>query len=103
MNLNLFVLVLVLSIIVEAIMEYVKKMVPEVAEKTWLVLLITCAIGIFTAISFGIDLFELMGVESKIPYVGCVLTGILCARGSNYMYDLIGKFTDLPGGTKDGR
>ena len=33
-----------------------------------------------------------IGQNSQIPYVGCVLTGILLSRGSNYVFDLLDKF-----------
>ncbi len=45
--------------------------------------------GIFIAVAYKIDLLKLVGMESEIPCVGSILTGILFSRGSNYIYDLI--------------
>lgn len=89
-----FLAIVALAVVVEGITEYVKQAIPQIADKTWIILIITCAIGIIGALSFGTDLFELLQIQSRVPFVGEVMTGILCARGSNYIYDVIGKFTD---------
>jgi hypothetical protein len=34
-----------------------------------------------------------MGMQTNIPYVGSILTGILISRGSNYVFDLVKKLT----------
>ena len=43
------------------------------------------------AFAYKFDLPRYLNMESNIPYVGCILTGILISRGSNYIYDLISK------------
>ena len=45
--------------------------------------------GIFMAMAYKIDLLKLVNIESDIPYIGCVLTGILFSRGSNYIHDIL--------------
>ena len=30
-------------------------------------------------------------MQAMLPYAGCVLTGVLISRGSNYIFDLISK------------
>lgn len=47
------------------------------------------------AIAYKFDLPRYLNMESNIPYVGCILTGILISRGSNYIYDLISKLTAI--------
>ena len=89
-----FLAVFFLAIVVEGIVEHIKQGFPAIAEKTWAILMITWLFGIGGCLAFGIDVFDLLQIRSKIPYVGEIITGILIARGSNYMYDLIGKFTD---------
>ena len=89
-----FLVVIVIAIVVEGITEYIKLMVPELADKTKALLLITVALGVVTSLAYNADVFEALGIAKNFPYVGCILTGILCARGSNYIYDLVGKFTD---------
>lgn len=41
------------------------------------------------AIGAGIDMFVLIGIPLRIPYVGMVLTGLLISRGANFMHDLL--------------
>ena len=51
--------------------------------------------GIFIAVAYKIDLLKLVNIESEIPYVGSVLTGIIFSRGSNYLYDLMSKLIQI--------
>lgn len=99
-----FLAVFFLAIVVEGIVEHIKQGFPVIADKTWAILLITWLIGIAGCLVFGIDVFELLHIRAKVPYVGEIITGMLIARGSNYMYDLVGKFTDsASGGAKHDR
>ena len=47
--------------------------------------------GILFAIGFNIDLFVMAGFEGTIPYLGMIGSGIILARGANFVNDLIGK------------
>jgi hypothetical protein len=51
-------------------------------------MLVSIAIGVLAAVAFNLDIFAQMGMVSRIPFFGCVLTGILVSRGSNYIFDL---------------
>lgn len=46
-------------------------------------------LGVTVAAAYGLDLPALAGLKAGVPYLGCVLTGILIGRGSNYVFDLI--------------
>lgn len=59
---------------------------------------LTCALGIFLAIAYRLDYLSLFEVESTIPYVGTVLTGIAISRGSNYVFDLLKKLSTYKDG-----
>lgn len=48
-------------------------------------------IGVIIAVAYKIDLLKMLDFESKFPYVGSIVTGILLSRGSNYIFDLINK------------
>ena len=51
-----------------------------------------CGVGI--AFAYHLDLFSAVGITTDVPYISNVLTGLVIARGSNYVFDLIGKFTE---------
>ena len=89
-----FLAVIVIAIVVEGITEYIKMMIPEIKDNTKVLLALTLFLGIGSALAFNADVFAALGITARVPFVGCVLTGVLCARGSNYVYDIIGKFTD---------
>lgn len=43
------------------------------------------------SIGAGLDLFLLVEVPLRIPYVGMILTGLLISRGANFFHDLYKK------------
>ena len=51
--------------------------------------------GIFISVAYQIDLLKLANIESEIPYIGSILTGVLISRGSNYIYDLMSKILQI--------
>lgn len=80
------------AVLIEGMVEYVKlgiqkNMCPEIIGA------ILAGIGI--AFAFHLDFFAAVGITTDVPYVATVLTGIIVARGSNYMFDLIGKFSEI--------
>lgn len=75
------------SILVEGIITYINEFF--ITDNFSWKMLLSISIGIIVAIAYKLDLPEHLGVTSNIPYIGCVLTGILISRGSNYVYDLI--------------
>lgn len=78
---------ILIAFVIEGIVTYVK---------TWFVdgnfkwqQLATVAIGILLTVAYNIDLIAVFGVESSVPFLGNVLTGILASRGSNFLFDFI--------------
>ena len=85
--------VIAFAILVEGIVEYFKLAFPRFGMSQ-LIVPVTVLLGVAVCVLYGCDLLAVMGLVTPVPYVGNVLTGILVARGSNYIYDVIGKFTD---------
>lgn len=78
--------VLVMAVIVEAIVDYVKTWVVE--KKIQWQQIAAVLFGIAISFAYCLDIPALVGIESHVAYVGNVLTGILISRGSNYIHDL---------------
>lgn len=85
--------IIMLAIIVEGVVEYFKLAFSRFADSQF-VIPATIVLGVSVAILYGCDILEVFGLVTPVPYVGNVLSGIIVARGSNYVYDLIGKSTD---------
>lgn len=51
----------------------------------------TLVIGLVMAFALKLDLMDMMGMTTFIPYVGTVMTGILISRGSSYVHDIANK------------
>ena len=77
------------AILIEAIITYFNQFL--VQENFCWQMLFSIALGIIIAVAYKLDLPAYFNLKSDIPYVGCVLTGILLSRGSNYIFDLIAK------------
>lgn len=84
---NIFFGIIFAAIVVEGIITYVKQFVVD-KEFQWQ-MLVGLLLGVLVAVVYSLDLFELVGMTAAVPFVGCVLTGIVISRGSNYVYDLI--------------
>ena len=86
------------AIIVEGVITYIKTFFVKGAFQ-WQ-MLVSIFFGIFVAIVYHLDLLALCGLNSSIPFVGQILTGILLSRGANSISDLIRAFQSLTDKTK---
>jgi len=84
--------ILAISTLIEAIISYINCIF--CGDFPYQIIL-SIIFGILISVCYKLDIFAMIGVKSGIPYVGCVLSGILLSRGANYLYDLIGKFTNF--------
>lgn len=57
-------------------------------------------IGLVLSFATEMDLLKLVGLQSKIPYLGVILTGILISRGANFMHDILASINNLSQNTK---
>ena len=79
--------ILALAIIIEGVVTYANDWF--VKGKLQWKQIVTVAFGVMIALVYGIDVIAMLGLESSVPFVGSVLSGILMSRGSNYLADLI--------------
>ena len=77
------------AILIEGIITYINQFFVS-GNFCW-EMLFSISLGVIVAISYNLDLPEYFNIKSRILYIGCILTGVLISRGSNYIYDLISK------------
>ncbi len=77
------------AILIEGIITYINQFL--IQENFCWQMALSLALGIIVAVAYKLDLPSYFNLKSDVPYVGCVLTGILLSRGSNYVFDLLGK------------
>ncbi len=82
---------LTLSVLIEAIITYINQFF--IQENFCGEMFFSIVLGVIVAVAYRLDLPSYFNLKSDIPYVGCVLTGILLSRGSNYIFDLLGKLS----------
>ncbi len=87
---NIFEIV-VFSILIESLITYYKEFFAG-GSAPWEIV-VSLALGIIVAIGYNLDLPSYLNLNSHIPYLGNVLTGILLSRGSNYLFDVLGKLS----------
>ena len=83
--------ILIMAVLVEAVVTYIKTWVVDKQLK-WPMLLST-VLSVAVCLAYGLDIPSAVGVSSSVPFVGTVITGVLIARGSNYINDLLKKLT----------
>lgn len=79
--------IITVCMLIESIITYINSFF--VAGEPHYQVILSLILGVIIAVSYEMDLLKLLNIESKVPYIGSILTGILFSRGSNYIYDLI--------------
>ena len=87
---EMILLFIVLAIVVEALVEYVKTVV-SMDKQAIILQLSALAVSILLCLLAGADVFNQLGINFSLPYVGCILTGVFASRGANYASDIIGR------------
>ena len=87
--------VIILAVMVEAIWENIKRAYTDSLQVSVIGSLV---ISIVVCVLTGVDVFEIIGLPIKVAFVGSIFTGIIAARGANFVNDL---FTRLNGPKKE--
>ena len=92
---NAFSQLVIIAVLVEAVWENVKRVYSANAtNKVDPNVVGSLAVSIVVCVATSADLFPLVGMPLAVPFLGSVLTGIITARGANFVNDL---FTRLNG------
>lgn len=75
-----------MAVVVEAVIDYVKTW--AVQKKIQWQQIFAVLFGIAISFAYCLDILAVVGIESPVPFVGNLLTGVLISRGSNYLHDL---------------
>jgi hypothetical protein len=91
-----------MSVIVEALVEYLTFKLPRRLIPPWLKFYAGMAVGVVFCLVYRIDLMPLLGLES-IGLIGPAITGLLIGRGSNVANDLFKRLriTQVPAASVD--
>lgn len=57
-------------------------------------------VSLILSFGAGLDILCLVGIPTKIPFIGVILTGILISRGTNFMHDLVCSISNIYQNTK---
>lgn len=79
------------AILVEGTVEYIKL---GIQKKICAEIIGAFVFAVIVCLAYDFDLFAVLGVQAKIPYIGNVMTALVISRGSNYFFDFIGKLTE---------
>lgn len=88
-----FAQLVIVAILVEAIWENIKMIFPD--KKVSISMIGSLVVAVLVCVLTSVDIFPVVGLTITIPFIGSVLTGIIVARGANFVSDL---FTKLKGG-----
>ena len=89
----------VLSVVVEALVEYFvgtpMNKIPKLAPYKWALMYVALGVGIGLAWFFQIDLFAI-GFKIEPSSVGMILTGVLIGSGSSKFRQFVSKYLPVP-------
>ena len=88
---EIFAQVILFAVLVEAVVEGIKS-VKEYGRINSVVAL-SMLVSLIASLAFDIDLFAMAGFSTAVPYIGAVLSSVIISRGSNYVSDIVSKFT----------
>ena len=95
---GVWALVLLFSVLVEAVVQVFRSWVPKTTEGPgWLWPVTAAALGVSMCVTAGVDALTQLGVEMSVPFIGQALTGVMVSRGASFLHDLWGKINTLPG------
>lgn len=86
------VLIMVMAVVVEAFIEYAKTIGRAFADGQWKTAVTQVAailLGMLLCGLTGADLFGVMGIVFRWPWLGYILTGVIISRGANYVSDFV--------------
>ncbi len=87
-NLQTGLSIIAAAVLVEATVNVIKAAKEKYRDwRYWLAL----ASGILVALNYGLDFFELLGLDALVPYVGAIFTGLIISRGANFVADVFAK------------
>ena len=84
-----------IAVLVEAIWENIKRAYTDSLQVSVIGSLVISIVG---CVLTGVDVFEIIGLPIKVAFVGSIFTGVIAARGANFVNDL---FTRLNGPKKE--
>ncbi|HSR31214.1 MAG TPA: hypothetical protein VLY63_11670 [Anaerolineae bacterium] len=105
--------ILVLATLVESLVEFlVRPLVKPYVEKPaaakqeqdsvdWRSLLlryVAAIVGVVLCVIYNVDLLEMVGLVSPVPWVGPIITGFVIGRGANFVHDFASRWI-APGGS----
>ncbi len=78
----------VAAFLIETLLQTIKPIYDK--EKKWQIdQIMAIIIGILVCVGADIDVFKLIDLPMKVPYLGAALTGIIASRGSNVAHDVV--------------
>lgn len=78
------------AIVVETIVNIIRNIEEGNSSwKYWTALGVSIALGLVVSLNYEIDVFTLVGLEGRLPFIGAILTGLIISRGSNIVSDTV--------------
>lgn len=88
---EIFAQVILFAVLVEAVVEGIKSIKEDGRINS--VVALSMLVSLIASLAFNIDLFAMAGFSTAVPYIGAVLSSVIISRGSNYVSDIVSKFT----------
>jgi len=85
-----FLTILFAAVLVEGLVNMIRNIKEKETDwRYWASLVAAIGVSILVSYNWDLDLFSAVLGEGQLPLVGAILTGLLVARGSNYVSELL--------------
>lgn len=99
--------ILLLAAVVEGLVEYFARPIAariyawarhdgQVPDTLPALRYVSALVGVGLCIAYSADLLAIVGLESQIPYIGAIVTGLLVGRGANFVNDFASRYLVHP-------
>ena len=95
-----FLKLIAISILTKYALDAVKAMIPALkqldAKYKQVAIFYILGFGVSLLLAFGMkaDIFQMLGIEFSIKYVGIIITALIASGGSKVVHDFINKYKE---------
>ncbi len=86
---SVLVLVIIFAVLIQFLVDRIKTILGKKLMQYIPADILSALLGIMFAFMFQIDVFVIVGLDSSIPYVGTIVSGLIMSAGAPAIHELI--------------
>lgn len=91
---EIFIVIIVFAILIQFLVDQIKQILGTKIMQHIQPVLIAVILGILFAFMFDLDFFKILKMQSKIPIINYILTGLILSSGAPAIHELLAKLRE---------